>query len=42
MFMCVKKEINVVKELSLNVEAEIIWIRKIMLINQALIYICSH
>ena len=41
MFICVKKEINVVEELSLNVDAEIIWI-KIMLTSQAPIYVCSY
>ena len=40
-FIFVKKEINVVEELSLNVDAEIIWI-KIMLTSQVLIYVCSY
>ena len=42
MFRCVKKEINVVEELSLNVDAKIIWIQKIMLINQAPAPIIIH
>ena len=40
-FICVKKEINVVEELTLNVDGEIIWI-KIMLTGQAPIYVCSY